>query len=350
MQIEKAAVAGTLESSDCMVTVEDGDGNIDLVLESTVIHQYGNQIRHVVLDTLENLGVQNIKIKIVDKGALDCTIRARVEAAVYRSAGQSEQLPWGECDPMRDAKKRLRRTMMFLNAQKPGLIKDPYIYGADSLMLDLEDAVAENQKDAARFSLFHALRTIGYHGAERIVRINGLDTPFWKEDIRCAVAGGCDGIRIPKTETAQDVKIVEQQILKAENEFGRPENSTLIMAAIESARGVVKALEICEASKRLFGIALSGGDYTKDLHTHITGTGIELMGARQQLVIAARAAGVQCFDTVYTDLENEEGFREDVNTIHLMGFDGKSIINPRQIRIVHEIFTPKEKEIILRKK
>ena len=127
---------------------------------------------------------------------------------------------------------------------------------------------------------------------------------------------------------------MEQQILKAENEFGRPENSTLIMAAIESARGVVKALEICEASKRLFGIALSGGDYTKDLHTHITGTGIELMGARQQLVIAARAAGVQCFDTVYTDLENEEGFREDVNTIHLMGFDGKSIINPRQIRIV----------------
>ena len=105
---------------------------------------------------------------------------------------------------MRDAKKRLRRTMMFLNAQKPGLIKDPYIYGADSLMLDLEDAVAENQKDAARFSLFHALRTIDYHGAERIVRINGLDTPFWKEDIRCAVAGGCDGIRIPKTETAQD--------------------------------------------------------------------------------------------------------------------------------------------------
>ena len=163
---------------------------------------------------------------------------------------------------MRDAKKRLRRTMMFLNAQKPGLIKDPYIYGADSLMLDLEDAVAENQKDAARFSLFHALRTIDYHGAERIVRINGLDTPFWKEDIRCAVAGGCDGIRIPKTETAQDVKIVEQQILKAENEFGRPENSTLIMAAIESARGVVKALEICEASKRLFGIALSGGDYS----------------------------------------------------------------------------------------
>lgn len=95
MKIEKAAVAGTLESSDCMVTVEDGDGAIDLTLESTVIHQYGNQIRRVVLETLKNLDIQDVKIKIVDKGALDCTIRARVEAAVYRSTGQMEQLPWG---------------------------------------------------------------------------------------------------------------------------------------------------------------------------------------------------------------------------------------------------------------
>ena len=105
-------------------------------------------------------------------------------------------------------KKRLRRTMMFLNAQKPGLIKDPYIYKPDSIMLDLEDAVAENQKDAARFSLFHALRTINYRGCEGVVRINGLDSPYWKEDIRCAVAGGCDSIRIPKTESAKDVYTV----------------------------------------------------------------------------------------------------------------------------------------------
>ena len=101
-------------------------------------------------------------------------------------------------------KKRLRRTMMFLNAQKPGLIKDPYIYKADSLMLDLEDAVAENQKDVARFSLYHALKTVDYRGAERVVRINGLDTPYWREDIRACVAGGCDSIRIPKTEHAED--------------------------------------------------------------------------------------------------------------------------------------------------
>ena len=240
--------------------------------------------------------------------------------------------------------------MMFLNAQKPGLIKDPYIYRPDSIMLDLEDAVAENQKDAARFSLYHALKTIDYRGCERVVRIHGLDTPYWKEDIRCAVAGGCDAIRIPKTERPEDVRTVEGRIGAAEKEFGIPEGRTLIMAAIESARGVMKALDICEASERLFGIALSGGDYTKDLQTHITGTGIELMGARQNMIIAARAAGVQCFDTVYTNLDDMEGFRRDVETIHLMGFDGKSIINPRQITIVHEIFTPTPKDIIFAEK
>ena len=247
-------------------------------------------------------------------------------------------------------KKRLRRTMMFLNAQKPGLIKDPYIYKPDSIMLDLEDAVAENQKDAARFSLYHALKEINYRGCERVVRINGLDTPYWEEDIRCAVAGGCDAIRIPKTESALDVQRVEAVVEECEKKYGIPEGHTLIMAAIESARGVMKALDICEASERLFGIALSGGDYTKDLQTHITGTGLELMGARQNMIIAARAAGVQCFDTVYTNLDDMEGFRHDVETIHLMGFDGKSIINPRQINIVHEIFTPTQKDIIFAEK
>ena len=247
-------------------------------------------------------------------------------------------------------KKRLRRSMMFLNAQKPSLIKDPYIYGADSIMLDLEDAVAENQKDAARYSLYHALQEIDYRGTERVVRINGLDTPHWKEDIRVCVAGGADVIRIAKTESAQDVRTVEEHVLAAEKEFGRPEGSTLLMAALESCKGVLNALEVCQSSERLIGIALSGGDYTKDLQTKITGTGVELMGARQHMIIAARAAGVQCWDTVFTNLDDMEGFRRETEMIKLMGFDGKSLVNPRQISIVHEIFTPSEKEIIFAEK
>ena len=247
-------------------------------------------------------------------------------------------------------KKRLRRSMMFLNCQKPGLIKDPYIYGADSIMLDLEDAVAETQKDAARYSLFHALKEIDYRGVERVVRINGLDTPHWREDIRVCVAGGADTIRIAKTERAQDVRVVEEAVTAAEEEFGVPVGRTLLMAAIESTRGVLNALEICESSERLFGIALSGGDYTKDLQTVISGTGVELAGARQHMIIAARAAGVQCFDPVFTNLDDMEGFEREVRMIKMMGFDGKSLVNPRQIEIVHQIFTPTRKEIIFAEK
>ena len=247
-------------------------------------------------------------------------------------------------------KKRLRRSMMFLNCQKPGLIKDPYIYGPDSIMLDLEDAVPENQTDAARYPLFHALQEIDYHGVERVVRINGLDTPHWKEDIRVCVAGGADTIRIAKTESAKDVHIVEEHVLAAEREFGRPEGSTLLMAALESCRGVLHALEVCESSDRLIGIALSGGDYTKDLQTVITGTGVELQGARQQMIIAARAAKVQCFDTVFTNLDAMDVFEEEVKMIKMMGFDGKSLVNPRQIDIVHKIFTPSQKEILFAEK
>lgn len=247
-------------------------------------------------------------------------------------------------------KKRLRRSMMFLNCQKPGLIKDPYIYRPDSIMLDLEDAVAENQKDAARYSLYHALQEIDYREVERVVRINGLDTPHWKEDIRVCVAGGADTIRIAKTESAQDVHTVEEHVLAAEREFGRPEGSTLLMAALESCKGVLNALEVCKSSDRLIGIALSGGDYTKDLQTVITGTGVELQGARQQMIIAARAAGVQCWDTVFTNLDAMDVFEEEVRMIKMMGFDGKSLVNPRQIDVVHKVFTPTQKEIIFAEK
>ena len=247
-------------------------------------------------------------------------------------------------------KKRLRRSMMFLNCQKPGLIKDPYIYKPDSIMLDLEDAVAENQKDAARYSLYHALQEIDYRGVERVVRINGLDTPHWKEDIRVCVAGGADTIRIAKTETAQDVHTVEEHVLAAEREFGRPEGSTLLMAALESCKGVLNALEVCKSSERLIGIALSGGDYTKDLQTVITGTGVELQGARQQMIIAARAAGVQCWDTVFTNLDAMDVFEKECEMIKMMGFDGKSLVNPRQIAVVHKVFTPTQTETIFAEK
>lgn len=240
---------------------------------------------------------------------------------------------------------RLRRTMIFLSAQKPGLIKDPLIYGADSLMLDLEDAVAENQKDAARFSLYHALKTVDYGDTEVIVRINGLDTPHWREDVRVCVAAGADGVRIAKCESAGDVIAVEKAVEAAEEEFRKEKGRTLLMAALESPKGILNAQEIAAASGRMFGIAISGGDLRRTMQVSPVRGGVELNTARGLVVLAARAAGVQCFDTVFTDLNDEEGFRAEVLLDKQMGFDGKSLVNPRQIAAVHEIYAPSEKEI-----
>lgn len=240
---------------------------------------------------------------------------------------------------------RLRRSMMFMNAQKPGLIRDAYIYACDSIILDLEDAVAENQKDAARFSLYHALKTIDYEDTEVIVRINGLDTTHWEEDVRVCVAAGADGIRIAKCECAEDVYKVENAVEAAEMEFGVAAGRTLLMAAIESPKGVLNAYEICNASERMFGIALSGGDFRKSMQTMPQRDGIDMLVARGQLLIAARAAGIQCFDTVFTDLEDQEGFETEVRQNKAMGFDGKSLINPKQISFVHQVFAPTEKEV-----
>lgn len=240
---------------------------------------------------------------------------------------------------------RLRRTMIFLSAQKPGLIKDPLIYGADSLMLDLEDAVAENQKDAARFSLYHALKTVDYGDTEVIVRINGLDTPHWREDVRVCVAAGADGVRIAKCESTGDVIAVEKAVEAAEEEFHKEKGRTLLMAALESPKGILNAQEIAAASERMFGIAISGGDLRRTMQVSPVRGGIELNTARGLVVLAARAAGVQCFDTVFTDLNDEEGFRAEVLLDKQMGFDGKSLVNPRQIAAVHEIYAPSEKEI-----
>lgn len=246
---------------------------------------------------------------------------------------------------------RLRRTMMFLSAQKPSLIKDAYLYRPDSLIFDLEDAVAENQKDAARFSLYHALKAVDYRGVERLVRINALDTPHWQEDIRVAVAAGADGVRISKCERAADVMTVADAIARAENEFNRSEGETLIMAALESPLGVMNAYEICRACpERFFGVAISGGDFRKCMQTTYHPGGVEMLGGRANMLLAARAAGVQCFDTVFTNLDDMEGFREEVVQNKQMGFDGKSIISPKQIEIVHEVFTPSRKEIIAAEK
>lgn len=240
---------------------------------------------------------------------------------------------------------RLRRTMMFLPGSNASMVKEAYIYGADSLMFDLEDAVALTEKDSARLLVYNAIKTVDYGNTELVVRINGLDSPYGRDDIEAVVRAGVHVIRLPKTETAQDVLDVEAVIEEVERKIGREVGSTKMMAAVESALGIINAYEICKASKRLIGVAIGAEDYVTNMKTKRFPDGMELLGARTQLIIAARAAGIACFDTVYTDVDNEEGFINEVKLIHQLGFDGKSVINPRQIAPVNEIYTPTEAEI-----
>lgn len=235
--------------------------------------------------------------------------------------------------------------MMFVPGNNPSMMQDAYIYGADSLMLDLEDSVMLAEKDAARRLVYHALKEVNYGTTEMVVRINPLNTPYGVKDIEAVVKAGVDVIRMPKTETAEEVKEVEAEIERVEREIGVPVGKTQIMAAIESALGVINAYSIATSSKRMMGIALGAEDYCANLKTNRSKDGAELLLAREMIVVAARAAGIDALDTVFSDMNDMETFKNEVAFIKKLGFDGKSIINPRQIDIVHEIFAPSQKEI-----
>lgn len=239
---------------------------------------------------------------------------------------------------------RLRRTMMFVPGNNPGMMADAHIYGPDSIMLDLEDSVTMAEKDAARLLVYQALKTVDYGNTEMVVRINPLNTPYGKKDIEAVVKAGVDVIRMPKTETAEEVVEVEREIERVERELGCV-GRTKIMAAIESTLGIVNAYAIATASPRMMGIALGAEDYCANLKAQRTPGGDELRLARETIVVAARAAGIDALDTVYSNLNDMETFQQEVEYIKTLGFDGKSIINPRQIEVINEVFAPKEKEI-----
>ncbi|KRM01291.1 citrate (pro-3S)-lyase subunit beta [Limosilactobacillus gastricus] len=240
---------------------------------------------------------------------------------------------------------RLRRTMMFVPGNNAGMVKDAGIYGADSIMFDLEDSVSMAEKDAARMLVYEALQTQDYGDAELVVRVNGIDTPYFRNDVFAMVKAGIEVVRLPKVESAQMMQDLVKVVEEAEAKFGREPGSTHVMAAIESARGVLKSLEIAESTDRMIGLALSAEDYTTDMKTHRYPDGAELEFARNMILHAARAAGIAAFDTVFTNMNDVEGFQRETEHIHQLGFDGKSLVNPRQIDWVNKVYEPTRKEI-----
>ncbi|ELY2735543.1 citrate (pro-3S)-lyase subunit beta [Cronobacter dublinensis] len=239
---------------------------------------------------------------------------------------------------------KLRRSMLFLPGANAAMLSTAFIYRPDSIMFDLEDAVALREKDTARLLVFHALQHPMYREIETVVRINPLSTPFGLADLEAAVHAGVDVIRLPKTDSPDDIDELEGHLTRIERECGRAPGSTRIMAAIESAVGVINAVAIARSSPRLIGIALAAFDYVMDMQTE-RGDGTELFYARCAVLHAARAAGIDAFDVVWSDVNDEAGFLKEVELIRKMGFNGKSLINPRQIDLLHNAYAPTQDEV-----
>lgn len=240
---------------------------------------------------------------------------------------------------------KLRRSMLFVPGSNAAMISNTFIYKSDAIMFDLEDAVALKEKDSARILVAHALQHPLYQEIETVVRVNPLDSEFGLADLNAVVRAGVDVVRMPKTETAQDVIDMDREITEIEKVCGREVGSTKMLAAIESPLGITQANQIATASKRLIGIALGAEDYVRNLKTERSPEGIELLFARCSILQAARAAGIQAFDTVYSNANNEEGFLAEAALIKQLGFDGKSLINPRQIELLHNLFAPTQKDV-----
>ena len=239
----------------------------------------------------------------------------------------------------------MRRSMLFLPGNTPNIIVNGEALGADALILDLEDAVAPGEKDAARCLVRNAIGRMGFGRCEVIVRINAIDTPYWKEDLDAILPVRPNIIMPPKASSAGDVRAVDQYISELEQRHGMEPGGVKLMPLIETALGVENAFEIARASARVAAIFLGGEDLTADLHCKRTKVGTEIQYARTRLVCAARAAGVEVYDTPFTDVNDDEGIRADAQFAKSLGFTGKAAISPRHVQPINEVFSPSPEEI-----
>ena len=234
----------------------------------------------------------------------------------------------------------MRRSMLFLPGNTPNMIINGDALGADSIILDLEDAVSPDEKDAARLLVRNAIRDMGFANVEITVRINAIDTPYWKDDLRAIVPLKPDLIMPPKASGAADMRTIDAFISEIEDECGIARGTVRLIPLIETALGVERAFEIASSTPRIAAIFLGGEDLTADLRCKRTKGGNEIDYARKRLVCAARAAGVDVYDTPFTDVNDDEGIVTDAEYAKSLGFTGKSAIAPRHVRTINEVFSP----------
>ena len=331
--------------SDCRVTLEiKKSGGINLDLQSKVASMYGEDIKKQVHEIIAFFDIQHAKIAIEDSGALPFVIAARVEAAIRASTGTDREylpglLPGNQDETPRE---RFRYSRLYLPGNKPSMMINAGIHHPDGIILDLEDSVAPDRKMEARVLVRNALRQVRFYGAERMVRINQL--PLGLEDLEMVVPHHVQVILLPKCETKEQVMQVDETICSTLEKEGLT-HTVYLMPIIESCLGVENAFELATSSERVIALAVGLEDLTADLGVERTEEGTESLFARMRIVNACKAAGIQPIDSVYSDVDNQEGLNNTVQRSKSLGFEGMGCIHPRQIGPIHRGFAPSAAEI-----
>ncbi len=345
-QKAEAGPSGKGVRSDCFVSFAPvKSGGIEVHLESKVASMYGGAIRDLAVHVLEALGVEHGRVEINDQGALPFVIAARLETAVRRSGVSVTGTYLPEAGPGFSAgteKERMRRSRLYLPGNEPRFFINAALHGPDGVILDLEDSVAPAEKDAARILVRNALRVVDFGRAERMVRINQL--PAGLEDLEWIIPQNVHVIIIPKCESARRVKDLDERIMAIAKQE-KIDRSHFLMPIMESALGAIRAFEVASASENNVALAVGLEDYTADIGAERTLDGKESFWARSQVVNAARAAGIQPIDTVFSDVADMDGLRRSVLEAKALGFEGKGCIHPRQISVIHEALSPDDGEI-----
>lgn len=346
-----AGKRGDSVRSDCYFEIDlKSTGGIKLDIKSKVESMYGESIKQMILGMSKFFGLKDAKILLEDNGALQFILAARFELAVKRLFPENKKeylLPFHEKNLYSTKKDQLRRSRLYLPGNEPKFFVNAGLHSPDGIILDLEDSVAPSEKDAAQLLVRNSLRSVDFYGAERMVRINQL--PKGLDDLKYIVPNNVNVILIPKCESAEQIQQLEKEVEKLKKQH-KIEGPIYFMPIIESALGVIKAFEIASASKNNCALAIGLEDYTADIGTQRTNEGRESIFARQMLVNAAKAAGIQAIDTVFSDVSDMEGLRQSVLEAKSLGFEGKGCIHPRQIPVVHQAFAPTVEEIEKAKK
>ena len=346
--IAQAGNKGDAVRSDCFVNLELRErGEMVVNINSKVGKLYGNQINKLCLEVLQFFNIKQAVLTIDDKGALPFVIAARIEAAIHQLIISDKTYLTNLEDGNKKASfpDRIRRSRLYLPGNNPKLMLNAGIYGADGVILDLEDSVAPDKKEEARILVRNALRSVNFYRAERMVRINQL--PAGLDDVDWIANEGVNLILIPKCESAEHINLVEERLKQVKKDKEYP---IYLMPIIESALGVQNAYAIASASENVVAIAIGLEDYTADLGAQRTNEAKESFFARSAIVNAARAAGKQAIDSVFSDIEDMDALSRNVAESKSLGFTGMGCIHPRQIIYINQGYAPNDTEIEKAKK